>query len=271
MKKALSLLIALILVCVPMIAVAEDSPIDAEVEEILIPVEADDIIGTWYLRELKAQNTWFTTQQANILISIKFDDNNDLEIDSNLYEKKIIGTWAINDSVLSLSIDKGNAFSSMKECFYYEDYISIKSDSGFFVFGRHEPLPYWKKMPVPIDAYGEREYYGIYTRSAISFNETLSEEMDEDDIYNDSFILIISPDQIIDIEYNEPVVCETKFADGRLSYIDPETGFPIFLIRNVDGSITKDFSALYEGLGMKDVFENMRFIYSPMGLLRADE
>ena len=163
MKKIVSLLLILGLVCLSAVAVAEGG---------------NDILGAWYLTSAEVQG--MTLNPADLGMSMSFDFKEDGSCDIFSNDESIVGSWSINDGVLTVADDKGiPADLSIKE----DGSLALDMDGGVLIFTRTAPEASMTDLPAVKEAESEEEFFGTFKPTFGSFNgmtlplETLSEQM----------------------------------------------------------------------------------------------
>lgn len=145
MKKLISLILILCMACMLIPAMAED-----------------DILGTWYLNELKLNDTIVSPASVGMTMSYTFKEDGVLEMTGEMMGEKntATGTWSLDGSTITMTIE-----DSTQTATFADGKITMEDQGQVGTLTREAPEVQEKAKTVAADS--EEAFFGNWTLNAM--------------------------------------------------------------------------------------------------------
>ena len=211
MKKIVSLLLALCLVCCLSAAVTAEA--------------GNPVLGLWYLTSAETQG--ITINPADLGMSMSFDIKEDGSCEIVAYGETLAGSWSMKDGILTVTDNDGiPADLTINE----DGSLTMAMDGGVMIFTRNAPEGSTTDLPAAKEAESEEEFFGTFKPTYGYFaGMTIPLEQLSDLMFGGVLPTFrVEPGKIIAVmgegEEAQEDVTDTTFEEGQLRVYNPVPG-----------------------------------------------
>ena len=208
MKKLVSLIIALAMLCLMVPAMAEET----------LPT------GEWYLISVSAEGTQVDPAVFGMEMTLTLNEDGTCTMVSEETEE---GTWTFEGN--TLTITDANSETVLT---YEEGLLKLDVSDGYMIFSQEKATPV--ELPNVVPAESEDAFLGnwVMTIAVVGDMAIPAEATDM------AVTMTVEPGKVTMVNGEDTVNAETAFEEGALSFTDEESGTFVKLELNDDGSIS---------------------------------